>query len=218
MKKRQIFYVLFYSGILLLIISIVLGFTIDDEIRHINLQDFQRKNGLVGNLRFFSFALFFPLGIMLMLSGGVLLCHKQKSRALFLLIAMLVLTVIMVSWPALVGRTHSPLYFGTGGVIMLCLIVMVVWYWSHYRHHVHHDMQHALDFKALGYFCFALAAWNVCGTLGLPGYGIYPEKMQQAFNQGFVTGQAKVVMIYFILAWFFTLMGMRIAAKASRAA
>ena len=218
MRKRNSFYILFVTGTVLLVLSTIMGLLLDDEIKATDLKAFQASQGVVGNIRFFSFALFFPTGVLCLFLAGILLSHKQKIRLLYMLLTMSVLIVFMVSWPAVVGREHVPAYFGVGGIVMLILIVLVAWQWSHYRHHVHHDMRRALDFKALGYFCFALAAWNTCGTLGLPGYGIYPEQMQQHFNQEFVVGQAKVVMLYFVMAWLFTLIGMRIAAKVSRAA
>ncbi len=216
MKANRLFYILFAAGIILLALSVVLGYSIDADVKRLGLTTYHEKQGLTGSVLFFSFALFFPAGIVLLSVAGLQLCQEQKSRVISAVIITFVLSIFMVSWPAIVGRQHVPGYFGIGGIIMIVLIVLTAWYWSQYRQRVSNEMRSAIDFKALGYFCFALAAWNTCGTLGLPGYGIYPDKMQVQFNHEFVTGQAKVVMLYFVLAWLFTFIGMRRAAKAAK--
>jgi len=111
---------------------------------------------------------------------------------------------MMTVWPMIVGRQQSPLYFGTGGVVLLILISLVSWYWAKQRQQAAIEQQRDIDLKGLAYFCFAMATWNSCGAAGMPGYAIYPE--QVVANQAglFVTQQFKVVMLYFILAWLFT--------------
>jgi len=215
MKKHKIAYLLWFTGFVLLVCSIILGYNISDAVKQSGLLAFQHANPPFNSILFFSFAFFFPVGILFLFVGGIKLCHKQGLRLIVFIVLALLLSLIMLSWPAIVGRTMLPMYFGFSGLIMLSLIMLVIWQWAHYRHRASHGIRRALDFKALGYFCFALAAWNTCGMLSLPGYGIYPDVFQQQFNYNFIVGQAKVIMLYFILAWLFTFIGMRIAWKAS---
>lgn len=215
MTKHNITYILWLFGILLLVSSIILGYQISADIKQLGLAAFQQADSPLNSIMFFSFAFFFPIGILFLFVGGIKLCHKQGLNLVIFIVMAVVLSFIMLSWPAIVGRNMLPMYFGISGIIMLSLIILTVWQWAHYRHRASHGIRRALDFKALGYFCFALAAWNTCGMLSLPGYGIYPDIMQQQFNYNFVVGQAKVIMLYFILGWAFTLVGMRLAWKAS---
>ena len=61
----------------------------------------------------------------------------------------------------------------------------------------------------MGYLCFALAAWNLCGVGVIPGMALYPEKMLALEPRFFAVAQMKAVMAFFLLGWIFTVIGIR---------
>jgi hypothetical protein len=74
----------------------------------------------------------------------------------------------------------------------------------------------ALDLQAIGYFCFALAAWNSCGFGSVPSFALFPEKMIALGTRDFAVGQLKSIMAFFVLGWLFTMLGFFKASRAGR--
>lgn len=182
----------------------VLGNQIQEPVKAFGLHKYIQEHGPKGGITFVMFAFAFPLGILAFIFAGLIASHAKLAEYVKAFVMVHVLASLMTVWPMIVGRHQSPLYFGTGGVILLLLITGVCWYWARQRLVAAIEQRRNIDLKGLAYFCFAMATWNSCGAAGMPAYAIYPD-LVVANNMGlFVTQQFKVVMIYFILAWLFT--------------
>jgi hypothetical protein len=90
-----------------------------------------------------------------------------------------------------------------------------MWHWGRFRLRLNDAKREAADWQGLGYLSFALAAWNLCGFGGMPGFAVYPQKMIELNAIPFAVGQLKAVMALFILGWVFTVLGLRRATQAT---
>jgi len=143
------------------------------------------------------------------LAGG-----RAKSKPiLFIGLALFSIAIIMFIHKIL-GVSHSPTYFGVGGISIMVLIAISIWYWGKYRAQVAIISRRAIDLQAVGYLFFALTAWNLCGVGGAPGFALYPDKMLSLEPKFFAVAQMKVVMAFFVISWVFTVLGLREASKS----
>jgi len=204
MNRRHLAILFSAIGILVFISIFLLGNQIKDPIKINGLHKFISEQGPKGGISFVMFAFAFPLGILAFVFAGLVTSHARIADYIKAFVTVHVLASLMTVWPMIVGRQQSPLYFGTGGVVLILLITGVCWYWARQRMLAGNERKRNIDLKGLAYFCFAMATWNSCGAAGMPAYAIYPEAVMANKMGMFVTQQFKVVMIYFILAWLFT--------------
>lgn len=156
--------------------------------------------------KFILFAFGFPLGVGLALWGAALGGGADGRRALLFGAAAAVGPVVMLAIPVVAGVADSPVYFGVGGVTLLLLILLTLAGWGFYRSRLPRTVRSAGDLQAVGYCCFALAAWTVCGVGGMPGFALYPDRMQQLQTHFMAIVNLKAAMAFFILGWLFTLL------------
>lgn len=199
--------VVFGAGAALMVLAVILGKFFLAELQQLGMSGYEAAHGSRGALRFLLFAMGFPLGAGLAVTGAVLFAPTRPARtALFLLLAILgAIGAVLV--PLLFGTHTSPVYFGTGGVLIMLLVVATAWFWGERRARLPDSTRAAADLQGVGYLFFALAAWNLCGVGGMPGFALYPEKMLALGTHGFAVGQMKVVMAFFVLGWLFTALG-----------
>ncbi len=206
---------LFVLGALIMILAVTLGTTIDDTANTMGLEAIKKSDsGLLVLLMVFAFG--FPLGIVLLAVGAVMIGGKLFSRYTNLLVGAGILISLVVLVPMVFSRDMSATYFGAGGVTILALVVLSAWYWSQYRLNLIEKDRNVLDIKGIGYLCFALAAWNLCGFAGLPSFALYPEKMLEFGARPFAIGQLKAIMAYLVLGWAATAYGYFRAAAQVR--
>jgi hypothetical protein len=203
---------LFALGAILTMSVVIVGKFFLPDWQNPGAGHFQGLQGRPAMLKFILFACGFPLGIGLSVWGASLFGASRGVRARLFAVAAVVGPLLMFLVPALAGTANSPLYFGTGGIILLVLILLAIWSWGHYRAGLAEAARTASDLQVLGYLCFALAAWNTCGVGGMPGFALYPAKMAQAETHFLVVANMKSVMVFFILGWLFTLLGFRKAS------
>jgi hypothetical protein len=192
-----------------MVFAVILGKFFLAELQQLGMSGYEAAYGPRGALTFLLFAMSFPLGAGLAVAGAVLFAPTRTARAaLFILLA--ILGAIGSALVPLIFGTHtSPAYFGTGGVLIMLLVVATVWFWGERRARLPASERAAADLQGIGYLFFALAAWNLCGVGGMPGFALYPEKMLALDAHGFAVGQMKVVMAFFVLGWLFTALGWR---------
>jgi len=167
--------------------------------------------------RLLGFGFGLPAGLGLGLTGAAVLGGATPRRvALFVLLAAAAVA-LMCLVPGLFGRQRSPTFFGSGGVAIAVLFFASAWQWARWRLSLARRGHAGADLLAVGQLCFAVAAWNVCGVGGMPGYAIYPERMAAIGSQALAVANLKVVMAFFVLGWLFTLIGFRLAARAGAA-
>jgi hypothetical protein len=208
--------VLFAAGAVLMVGVTVLGKYFLPELHALGFTRFQATATPPQALKALLFAVGFPLGAGACVLGA-LLASGASRRRISLSAAAAVTAAFAAAWlPALTGSGHSPAYFGAGGVLIAVLLIAGAWLWARVRGRLDGDARIATDWMAAGYFCFALAAWNLCGVGGMPGFALYPERVIELQTLGFVVGQLKVVMAFFVLGWLFTVVGVWRRAGSSR--
>lgn len=201
----------FVAGLVLMLVTTLFGrFGLQPSMESVGLYGFQAAQGDAGMLRFLLFALGFPIGAGLCVIGAAWAEWDSEASAggRFLALTLAAASASIVV-PVVFGTETSPAYFGTGGVVMLGLIAATFKYWGGYRTSLAGRARGAADLQAAGYLWFAVAAWNLCGVGGMPGYALYPERVFRFETQEFAVGQMKVVMLCLVLGWTFTMLGFR---------
>ena len=216
MKVQRIGLVLFLLGVALMIGDVVYGKRIQDEVTALGIAGILARNGEIAGLRLLLFAFAFPLGTGLSLLGAALFGGTAQTHAGRIGGLALLLILVPLLAPGLFGTQHSPVYFGYGGITILVLVALAMWFWGQYRLRLSEVARPAADWQGLGLLAFALAAWNLCGFGGMPSFAVYPEKMIALKAVPFAVGQLKAVMALFILGWIFTVLGLRRAARLPR--
>ena len=215
MKPQRIGSILYLIGVAIMIGDVVYGRTIQDQVAALGIAGIQARDGNVGGLRLLAFAFLFPLGVAVSLLGAALFAGTARTPVARLGGLALFVVLVPILTPGVFGTAHSPNYFGYGGMLILALVAGSVWYWGKYRLRLNDAKREAADWQGLGYLAFALAAWNLCGFGGMPGFAVYPQKMIDLNAIPFAVGQIKAVMALFILGWVFTLLGLRRAVQAT---
>jgi hypothetical protein len=216
MNTQRLGSIVYLAGLAVMIGDVIYGKQIQTEVAALGLAGMQARYGDAGVLKLLLFAFTLPLGMGISLLGATLFGGTAKSHAGRIGgIALLVLLVPFLT-PGIIGTEQSPNYFGFGGMTILALVAAAMWFWGKYRMRLSAAMRPAADWQGLGLLAFALAAWNLCGFGGMPGFAVYPEKMIALNAVPFAVGQLKAVMALFILGWIFTVLGLRRAAQVVR--
>ena len=216
MNTQRLGSIVYLTGLAVMIGDVIYGKQIQTEVAALGLAGMQATHGDAGVLKLLLFAFTLPLGMGISLLGAALFGGTAKSHVGRIGgIALLVVLVPFLT-PGIIGTQHSPNYFGFGGMTILALVAVAMWFWGKYRMRLSAAMRPAADWQGLGLLAFALAAWNLCGFGGMPGFAVYPEKMIALNAIPFAVGQLKAVMALFILGWIFTVLGLRRAGQAVR--
>ncbi len=205
---------LYIAGTILMVLATLTGKIIQEDLARLGAQGFLESGDPAMAMAMFFFIFAFPVGVGVSLSGAMLMGGRAKSKPmLFIALALFSIAIVMFIHKIL-GVSHSPAYFGVGGISIMILIAISVWYWGKYRAQVSGVSRKAIDLQAIGYLFFALTAWNLCGVGGPPGFALYPEKMLTLEPKFFAVAQLKVVMAFFVIAWLFTALGFKTATNA----
>jgi len=196
----------FVAGALLAWGSVLLGNSLQAELRTLPLAQLMQEPGLEA-LRVLGFAFGLPLGLGLSVLGALLGSESSPRRLLAWMGVILVLVPAALLAPGLWGRESSAGFFGIGGSGILLLVLGLIWLWGRYRARVLPQVRTGVDLQGMGYLCFALAAWNLCGAAAMPGFALEPERMMAMGSQTFAVGQMKTVMSLFLLGWLVSLLG-----------
>ena len=216
MNKQRLGLIVYLAGVAIMVGDIIYGRLIQPEVAELGLAGIQARYGDAGGLKLLLFAFAFPLGVAVSLLGAALFGGTANSRAGRIGGIALLMVLVPILTPGVFGTQHSLNYFGYGGMSILVLVAVAMWYWGKYRMRLSEAMRPAADWQGLGYLAFALAAWNLCGFGGMPSFAVYPEKMIALNAIPFAVGQLKAVMALFILGWVFTVLGLRRAAQVAR--
>lgn len=214
MKPQPFGLAMFVAGLILMAGDVLYGKTIQDEVARLGMSGLAAQQGQAGLGKLLLFAFSFPLGLGLSLLGAALFGGTAHSRAGRLGGVMLALILVPMFLPEILGKRHSPGYFGWGGISIMVLVAVATWFWGNWRLRLNGAQRAAADWQGLGYLAFALAAWNLCGFGSMPSFALYPEKMMALDAIPFAVGQLKSIMALFILGWLFTAIGLRAMARA----
>jgi len=203
----------FAAGVVFMVAMLFVGYGIDDDLRTYGMKVLQeRKDPVMGMVFLFAFG--FPLGLVAVIAGALLMCKAPALRVATVALSGGLLVSLAALTPAVFGRELSNAYFGAGGLTIATCMVVSFWYWSGYRATLPPMAKNTADIKALGYLCFGLAAWNTCGLATMPSFGLYPDTMLAQGMRPFAIGQAKAIMADFVLGWLFTAWGFYKAAQS----
>lgn len=216
MNAQRIGVIVYLFGVALMIGDVFYGRQIQPEVTQLGIVGMQAKYGDSGVLKLLLFAFGLPLGMGVSLLGAALFGGTANSRAGRIGALGLLLVLLPILTPGIFGTQHSPAYFGYGGMVILVLVAVALWFWGQYRLHVPHALRSAADLQGLGLLAFALAAWNLCGFAGMPSFALNPEKMIALNAIPFAVGQLKAIMALFILGWILTALGWHRAVGALR--
>jgi hypothetical protein len=160
---------------------------------------------VMGRVSLFAFGL--PLGLVALLGSSLMLSRERSARIRLMILWGFLIFSLVILVPKIFGREIGDLYFGAGGFIILGAIIASFWFWAKYRSDLNAALKSSADFKALGYLCFGIAAWQICGFSAAPSFALFPEEMLQYGVRPFAIGQAKAIMAYFVFGWVFTAIG-----------
>ncbi len=214
MSNKRAGILVFFAGLTVMALSAVMGKVLQSRLFEVGITGFQQDHGIAGMVLAMVFFFSFPAGLVICLMGAVTMSKSLTGRVWpFALLAIPGVAVVILV-PMVFGRELSASYFGIGGVSILVLSAATIYYWGSYRSRQPGSRHGALDLQAIGYLCFALAAWNSCGFGSVPSFALFPEKMIALGSRDFAVGQLKSIMAFFVLGWLFTMLGF---FKASRA-
>jgi len=214
MSNKRAGVLVFFAGLAIMALSAIMGKVLQARLFELGIAGFQQEHGMTGMVPAMVFFFGFPVGLVICLMGAVTMSKSLTGRVWpFALLAIPGIAVAILV-PLIFGRGLSASYFGIGGVSILVLSAATIYYWGSVRARQPARRHAALDLQAIGYFCFALAAWNSCGFGSVPSFALFPEKMIALGSRDFAVGQLKSIMAFFVLGWLFTMLGF---FKASRA-
>jgi hypothetical protein len=158
-------------------------------------------SGLLGIL----WALSVPLGAFIVAIGAALVAQVER-RVLGLLILLIVLFTV---W-RLAGTTSQvvPALFGIGGGLITMFFIGSAWHWSRIRPSLSSTAKTGSDLRMVGFIFFVVAAWDLCGLIGMANYVLRPELAEKfAVPLGNTINSASGVLVLLVLGWGFTYFG-----------
>lgn len=203
---------LFAVGAMITLASVIIGNTMQAELGSVPVDALMQQHG-PASLKFLAFAFGFPLGLCICLVAA-LAGSEIKPGRFWLILVIAVPAVSAASLvPALWGRQLSAAFFGSGGYVIMLLVLASIWYWGRYRARTPQAARLGVDLQGMGYLCFSIGVWNICGAATMPSFALEPERMLAMKSQAFAIGQMKAIMVLFVLGWLFTLLGLRLGAR-----
>ena len=203
-------------GLAIVAYAFIMGRMLAPDIMELGMMEFIKQHQWKGGFLVFSFSLSFPAGLLLIVLAASLNGGKKIKYLAAVSIVFLLSSLLIVIWPFVVGPENSASYFGFSGGLLLVMIFSVGWFWARLRSTCQPSHRKIIDLRGLSYLFFALATWNMCGAVGMPGYALYPERSLEVNAYPFIIGQVKVVMLYFVLAWLSLLLSYLLKQRSER--
>jgi len=196
--------------------AFIMGHMLVPDIMQLGMMGYIKQHQWKGGVLIFSFSFSFSLGLLLVVMARLFNGGKHYRYYVAVIIVFLMSSLLIVIWPFVVGADNSARYFGFGGGLLLVMIFSVGWFWARLRATCQPSHRKIIDLRGLSYLFFALATWNMCGAVGMPGYALYPERSLEVNAYPFIIGQVKVVMLYFVLAWLSLLLSYILKQRSER--
>ena len=194
-------------GIIMLVSSIIVKNYLYPIIKEIGVIEHLRNADLRENILYTIFKAGFPLGAGIIIVGAGILSDAHRKRIWWYAWLIILVALIISIIPKIFGREYSQGYFDITGIFITLLFLLFSWYWSRNRHKLDDKFQIAADLKMAGYIFFLLAGWQFCVLWEMPIFLSNPEKIIQFQTLPLAIGQAKLIMVLFIIGWIFTIIG-----------
>ena len=160
----------------------------------------------------FIWALSAPLGSILVVVGAALMAQVERRLFWLLIVGSLFLTAWRV-----IGTTSQllPALFGIGGGLITLFFLGSVWNWARMRPALSGPERTGSDLRMVGYVFYVIAAWDLCGLLGIGNFVLRPDLAQEfAIPLGSTINAASTILVLLVLGWAFTFFGQRMALRA----
>jgi hypothetical protein len=139
----------------------------------------------------------------------------QAERRLFWPL-LIVGILIFVAW-RVIGTTSQlwPPLFGIGGGLITLFFLGSVWNWAGMRPALSGPERTGSDLRMVGYVFYVVAAWDLCGLLGIASFVLRPELAQKfAIPHSSTINAASTILVLLVLGWGFTFFGQQVAMQA----
>jgi hypothetical protein len=153
------------------------------------------------------FAFGLPIGVVFAFIYSIKKTEMPSPYVRWLILSGFGIFFIVILTPIIFGRELGNLFFAVMGISIIVSVLLTFWFTSEFRYRLDKEARVAMDFKLLGYLCFGIVTWHVCGFANSPGFAIYPEKMIELGVQPFAVGQLKSIAVYFTVGWILTAIG-----------
>lgn len=158
-------------------------------------------NDLYANTAFFTFwALSIPFGAVITALGLAVYARIERARV----VVFVVFATVFLLWLGL--WTHSILYsaiYGVGGGVILFSFCIAVISLTKARIMSRSPTKSMFDLRMIGYLFLLITAWGLCGLLGIPAFGLRPERVIEYETQGSLQTMGVKVLVSFTLGWIF---------------
>ncbi len=160
----------------------------------------------------FIWALAVPLGSVLVLLGVALIAQVER-RVFWLLVAG---SVLSAAWRVIgTSSTLLPQLFGIGGGLITLFFLGLVWSWVKTRPGLSGPERTGSDLRVVGFLFLVVAAWDLCGLLGIPTFLLRPEQGQAfAISPGSAINMASTILVLLVLGWAFMFFGQWTAVRS----
>jgi hypothetical protein len=156
-----------------------------------------------------------PLGAFVVVIGAALIARVER-HVLGLLI---LLAVVFIGWRFTGTTQHMiPALFGAGGGLITLFFLGSTWNWARTRPTLSGTAKTGADLRMVGFIFFVVAAWDLCGILGIANFVLRPELAEKfSVPTSSTIDSASGVMVLLVLGWGFNYFGQWIARKAQAA-
>ena len=201
MNSKIIGLILFLIGLFyMLIIGWLLSWWYVPDFREYGFDFITGSSFYSSNILFTLWALSVPLGSILACIGLGLYVKVEK----FHLILFIIGSIVLLFWLGLWNQSflHAPIYGIGGGIILICFFYSL-WYWTKKRSILDYNDRLASDLRMIGLIFFVIAAWGLCGTLGVPSSSLRSELLLKFNTQNLAYAMGAKVLICLVLGWIF---------------
>ena len=153
-----------------------------------------------------------PMGAFIVAIGAAMTARAER-RLIWLLV---LLFVLVAGWKTTYSSTRMiPALFGVGGGLITLFFIGSTWQWARIRPTLIKSARTGSDLRLVGHIFFVVAAWFLCGLLGVVKYVLRPELADKfSVSIGSTINLASVVMVMLVLGWGFTFLGQLASHRA----
>jgi hypothetical protein len=202
---------LWLLGALFMATAIWFGTQVEDQLNAYGMGGFESPKSLIQHVAGYFFAFGFPVGVAICALATRIPLRRPKMDLWRLTAAATVLVTAPLLVPVLAGRGLTSEYFGAGGIVIALCAILTFFYLGKLRRTMPSCATGTLDLLVWGLSCFAVAAWNLCGSAAMPSHLLSPETVLRLGTLPFAIGQMKTVLALLAVGWMFVVLAARSA-------
>ena len=156
-------------------------------------------------VRYLLWAYSYKLGIYFIILGAIFRVRMSANRRWLIGLG----GFFYIGFAYIPLPTPASITFGVAGGVMTLLMIFIFLRWANQRDQLEADQKTASDYRAVGFFCFAMATYTLCPLLGVKAFALYPEKMIAYGLQAEAGSFAFHILIELLLGWIFIALSFR---------